>query len=398
MDNLTHSLVGVLLARAALPWVGSLRGALWAGILASNAPDIDLVLTPFFEDPRLGYLVHHRGHTHTVAVGLLLAAGVTPLARWRDRAARTVPLAALAVLGVGLHIFADAWNNYGVHPFWGIQDDWYYGDFIFILEPLLWLALWPLAWTTAAKGPARIAVALVGTGLAAATTFGLGAGFAVAWVVATAALTLVQRRWDKVALPTLVALGALLAFGSGSRAAEADLRARLAADRPAETLLDVALTPRPATPWCWQGAVLSHDATRYHARTVLLSLAPALTTPPDCALREADRTAPLIAPDLASDARVLWGPRFEAPVDGLARLAAADCRVDAFTRFARAPYWVEDGARVIVGDLRYDSEPGLGFAEIETLRTDPPDRRGCGHLPAWRPALARRLLGEMNKE
>ena len=33
--------------------------------LAGNFPDLDLVLTPLLPAP-LGYLLHHRGHTHTV--------------------------------------------------------------------------------------------------------------------------------------------------------------------------------------------------------------------------------------------------------------------------------------------------------------------------------------------
>src|SRR5688572_27706353 len=90
MDNLTHSLVGVALAHVALPDTAprTRRGVFLAGgVLAANLPDIDLLyvgITP----PPLGYLLHHRGHTHTlvglVAQGLLLAVAcrlVPPL--WR---------------------------------------------------------------------------------------------------------------------------------------------------------------------------------------------------------------------------------------------------------------------------------------------------------------------------
>jgi sec-independent protein translocase protein TatC len=38
-------------------------------VLAGNFPDLDLVLTPLLPAP-LGYLLHHRGHTHTVLYAL----------------------------------------------------------------------------------------------------------------------------------------------------------------------------------------------------------------------------------------------------------------------------------------------------------------------------------------
>ncbi len=393
MDNVTHALIGVLLARAAVPWVGSLRGALWAALLASEAPDFDLVLTPLFEDPRLGYLVHHRGHTHTLVGAVLLALGCAAFAAWRDPKARRGPLVGLALVAALLHVGADAWNNYGVHPFWPFESTWYYGDFIFILEPILWLALLPLAFVTASRRGVKIGLGVVGVGMAAVTAYGLGPLAGVGWAVATSALVAVQRRWDRLIVPTVVAVAALVGFGAASRSAEAGLRARVASERPDETVLDVALTPRAGTPWCWQGFVLSHDATDYHARAVLLSLAPTLTPPASCGIRRGEgRSAPLRPADLPGDRAVAWGDRFEAPIGELAALADELCRVDAFLRFARAPFWIDDGTRVLVGDLRYDMEPGLGFAEVETLRASPPDTRGCEDLPPWRSAGVGALL------
>jgi len=389
MDNVTHSLIGVLLARAALPYVGSLRGAVWAAVLASNAPDLDLVLNLFFEDARLGYLVHHRGHTHTLIAAIGLAAGAAAIGKWRDRAARTGPLVGLAVVAALLHIGADAWNNYGVHPFWPLESSWYYGDFVFILEPLLWLALMPVAIGLA--GPrGRWALGALGLVMAGVTGYGLGAATGAGWALLTTALSALQVRKVSVALPATLAGSALLAFGAGTRAAEVRLREAVATERPAETVMDVSLTPRAATPWCWQAIVLSRDTTTYHARTALVSLAPTLTAPSACELRRGNgRTAPLVPPDLPWAPDLVWRDRFEAPVGELAALAADSCRVDAFLRFGRAPFWKVEGNRTIVGDLRYDSEDGLGFAEIEVA---PGDTRGCDNLPPWRSDVARTLL------
>jgi inner membrane protein len=79
MDNLTHSVVGLgvgaLIDRslAAEPHPDSrrvrTRMLLTIGCLASNFPDLDLVLTPLLAPP-LGYLLHHRGHTHTLLAAL----------------------------------------------------------------------------------------------------------------------------------------------------------------------------------------------------------------------------------------------------------------------------------------------------------------------------------------
>ena len=50
-----------------------------AGVVAANAPDVDLLYTGLTEAP-LGYLLHHRGHSHTLpglaALGLVIWAGL----------------------------------------------------------------------------------------------------------------------------------------------------------------------------------------------------------------------------------------------------------------------------------------------------------------------------------
>src|ERR1043166_4559358 len=72
MDNLTHTLFGLTLARTPLGRAG--RGVTTALVLASNAPDVDIVLTA---GRNLSYMQWHRGPTHgaigVVALGLLVA-------------------------------------------------------------------------------------------------------------------------------------------------------------------------------------------------------------------------------------------------------------------------------------------------------------------------------------
>src|SRR4051794_32935806 len=73
LDNLTHSLFGATLARTPLSRVG--RGTMPALILASNAPDIDILATA---GGAVKYLEWHRGMTHgplgIVGLGVIAAA------------------------------------------------------------------------------------------------------------------------------------------------------------------------------------------------------------------------------------------------------------------------------------------------------------------------------------
>jgi inner membrane protein len=33
----------------------------------------------------------------------------------------------------------DSLNVYGVHPLWPFDPNWYYGDLVFIVEPVFWI-------------------------------------------------------------------------------------------------------------------------------------------------------------------------------------------------------------------------------------------------------------------
>src|SRR5687768_1114262 len=90
MDNLTHTLIGALVGEAvarALPRAESdlpeqTRRNLCVTLAAigSNLPDSDLLYS--FFGGKVNYLLHHRGHTHTILIALLLGAAVFGLTRW----------------------------------------------------------------------------------------------------------------------------------------------------------------------------------------------------------------------------------------------------------------------------------------------------------------------------
>ena len=125
MDNITHSLFGATLARTPLGRAG--RGTTAALVLASNAPDIDIVATA---GGTLKYLEWHRGPTHgplgIVGLGLLTAGLVYGARQLIDRGrtpgavnvhdnASFVQLAGISILGVLFHVLMDLPTSYGTH-------------------------------------------------------------------------------------------------------------------------------------------------------------------------------------------------------------------------------------------------------------------------------------------
>lgn len=392
MDNFSHALIGVLLGRAAAPYVGSTRGAIFAAILASNLPDIDFAWMPLFSDPKLAYLVHHRGHTHTLLVGLVEAVAVTLACRRWWPEAKLLPLFLLSYLGIALHVGADGWNNYGVHPLWPFDPGWRYGDSIFIIEPWLWLTLGPLAFFEAGRG-LRVALGVIGVAVVALVTWGLGPAWAVAWVAALGLLLAAQSRLTGVwgwRVPLLLWGAILSTFYVGSQAAGREVEGSFDAQLPSESLIDVVRVPRPASPWCWSIIAVSvGPGGSYHLRPGLLSLRPEWTDAEACGIRSRrERSLKLGPPDLSDTGRIHWEGHWTRPMQELQRLAR-DCRADAFLHFGRAVWWREEGTLVQLGDLRYDFEPEEGFAEVSFVADQPAE---CMALPPWRSAVVRRLL------
>src|SRR3990170_8878764 len=175
MDNLTHTLIGALVGEAIaraiprapndLPELTRRNLCVTLAAVGSNLPDSDLLYS--FFDGKVNYLLHHRGHTHTILIALLLGAAVFGLTRWwlrrRNLQASTADLrllAAVLLLTPLLHIAMDFCNNYGVHPFWPLDNRWFYGDSIFIIEPLFWAACAPLAFVFRTR-PGRFIVWMV---------------------------------------------------------------------------------------------------------------------------------------------------------------------------------------------------------------------------------------------
>ena len=384
MDNLTHSLVGAALAQAALPdGAGRPQRRLFlaAGILAANLPDADLLyvgITP----PPIGYLLHHRGHTHTLvgllAQGVILAALCHAVPHLRrliavDRA-RIRWLIAVALL---THVLLDAGNTYGVHPFHPFDRRWYYGDAVFIFEPWLWLLFGlPVAWN--AGRFARIALfALLAVLPILLSVAGVVPRAAVA-ALAVAGLLLgwwVRRLSVRTrALAGLAAGTLFIAFLAGLAAlARATTRALVGPHVRGE-VVDIVLSPNPADPACWTVIAIEKDERgggfAHHRGT--LSLAPGWRPPTACAShRLAGRSATRVA-----GGRLAWNDEVRQPLETLRGLSERDCWAKAWLQFGRAPA-LRDGEIV---DLRFDHGPRDNFTAMPV----DPGRAGCpAHVTPW---------------
>ena len=406
MDNLTHGLAGMLLADVTVEALTP-RGtevdrrfryrARWASAVANNLPDLDFMLRRLTSG-RVGYLLHHRGHSHTLVVGLVLGSLAYVVLRAVFRAPSGVParrerltLLALCLAGPWLHIAADFSNNYGVHPFWPVYDAWVYGDAVFIIEPLFWVLTVPAL----ALGSTHRATKLLLAGIVAV-------GLALAWVtrfanVGTAAfLTLAALgfgAWNLRAAQrtrTFVALGASLAvaltFFVASAVARAEvseaLRQGAAPGTPPIVLADTSLMPAPSNPFCWAAMSAGRRGDRYELLVATVALAPKLVPLEWCELEPTGHTLPLAIASVAATASVRWDGEWSAPLAELGALYRDNCEARAYLRWARLPFWLEHSAELLLGDLRYDREVGLDFAE--TVGTLPP--RSCPkRVPPWTP-------------
>ncbi len=141
MDNLTHSLFGLTVARTPLGRVG--RGSTVALLLASNAPDIDIVTTI---GGAASYLQWHRGPTHgplgIVSLGLVCALIARAVAGWRTSAAPDPPasirsLWLVAMAGVACHVLMDLPTPYGTRLFSPFSWTWYAEDWMPIVDVYL---------------------------------------------------------------------------------------------------------------------------------------------------------------------------------------------------------------------------------------------------------------------
>ncbi len=376
MDNLSHSVVGLavgeLVQRSLAPEPDAARQStrhrllLVACTFASNFPDLDLVFTRLLPAP-LGYLLHHRGHTHTLLYALpqalvliMLLWLLWPAARALLRVSARARIGLLCAIGAGfaLHLALDYLNSYGLHPFHPVDSRWLYGDLVFIVEPAFWVVFGvPMALMLRSR-VIKIAVLAL---LAGAMLFFGAKGF-LHWAslaglaaVAVALGALQQRSNGRQAL--FAALLAGVGFVGVQALASSILKERVGAALtvvdPASRVVDIAASAFPSNPGCWNFVSVERNANAgsYRLRRGVASLAGNLDACP------AALTGPV---PQASGQALAFTWQDETSLARLRSLKAGNCHFDAWLRFARAPVL---GATQAI-DARFGVEPGSNLATI----------------------------------
>jgi inner membrane protein len=276
MDNLSHTLTGLFLARTRLGSTSPLSLPLL--VAAANLPDVDL-LWSFGQD---SYLLHHRGITHSfagLAVQTGLLAAFAALLERRRAARRREPaptnaarrLSILCAAGLASHLALDWLNVYGVRPWLPFDARWHYGDMAFIVDPWIWLLLAAGGFLAAASTRATsIALAVFGA-LGAALTLGSERApprTGAVWIAGFSTLAIAYvLGWGRgrpraalavSAILVTLYLGALALFG---RMADRAAAPALAEARAAgEAVLSLTHVPAVAQPLGWSVIVETHSA------------------------------------------------------------------------------------------------------------------------------------------
>ena len=360
MDNLTHSFIGLAVAKAGLEKLSP--GATTLCVLAANSPDVDIVT---LLGGRWTFLQQHRGISHSILGALVLALAL-PLVFYlvdlllaqihkHPRQIRMPGLMLASLVATATHPLMDWTNNYGIRPLLPWNARWFYGDFVFIVDPFLWLVLGGAAFLLTARTRKQMVLwlllALVPSylvlgGRSAPELAGSALVLRVLWIVALIGLIylhrqkIVDRAGSKVALGALVLVTiycSALALTHRVALHQAQYRATAIASRNAEKVLKVAAMPVVANPTEWV-CVMETDRATYRFELSLWNSSAESSIPIRYEKPRGDDAVAVAEAALDSRSQVFLGfARF--PV---AHVLGADCATQTLVQFA---------------DLRY-TEPG----------------------------------------
>jgi inner membrane protein len=158
MDNVCHTLTGAVLGYAGLS--SRTRFGMPTLLIAANLPDIDVAV---FTTDTLA-VSFRRGWTHGILAQALLPIALASIvwAVGRLLRPRTIaphsshlphpphvafsPLLLLSYAGLYSHIYLDYLNSYGIRLLMPFSDRWFYGDALYVVDPLMYVALGAGVW------------------------------------------------------------------------------------------------------------------------------------------------------------------------------------------------------------------------------------------------------------
>lgn len=183
MDNLTHSLVGLMLARCGLEGWTKERGFTAMMVVAANVPDIDAY--SFFTPA--SYLDIHRGYTHSLVMAPVMAAVSIAIVKAFTRTRPTLFSWGCCTLAVLSHLVLDWTNVYGIRMLLPFSGKWLRLDITDIIDPILW-GLLLVCWAV----PALVGLVTAEIGSRKST----GPRRAWAWIALLGTLAYEGARWS----------------------------------------------------------------------------------------------------------------------------------------------------------------------------------------------------------
>jgi len=372
MDNITHSLFGATISETL--WVSlpettkrnlapqTRRALFLASVFGNNLPDLDFLYAPLMHaNPQLGNLLHHRGHTHTVPIALLQSLLMLGICAFFQRFLKRFNFEKewkyifwMAFLAPLSHIALDFLNNYGVHPFWPLDNTWKYGDWVFVLEPWAWATLTPFLFLLApTKKGKTFYASLALLGLTLAWSLGVVPSLMCGVLTAWSLFLLVSIRLIKDRCKVWATWGALglmlLFFQLGHRAALGILKSE-STQASEYRLIDPILSPLPVNPFCWTAVTVEESPTHLRLKKKMVAPFPNLFSTSVCSqLRffEAESKEILVSKN------------------ELTKLKDRYCDVRDFLQFSRAPFFWRDETGLYFSDLRFERSNRKSFAQIK---------------------------------
>ncbi len=355
MDNVTHTLIGLSLAKAGLG--NNTPLAVPALFIGANLPDVEIV----WQLGRSSFLESHRGLSHTplgiVGLSFLLAAALWLYHRFKQPASgRTpalIPLWGLSVAGMMTHPFLDFLNDYGIRPLLPFSSAKYYGDLLPIMDPWIWLTLGCALVLTAYSNRGRAGGVILGLAGLLIVVLGWSPATAILWIsIATLSLgfgLFLRNRGFNPARAALIVLVLYLGALAGARQIVLSNARATGAQLVSGRLEQIDVIPsRPQSLLRW--TVVLQESDRYYLAEV--GLGDWHRHPPQFEMVQKN----------------LDNPYFRKSLEHRDMAALA--------RFARFPSVTvkpaTDGTEVLLRDLRYRRNSSTGFGAVRAVVRPPP--------------------------